>query len=95
MSKRRIERKLRSGAAALKRLQGELAVAREQELHFEADAADARLRSIVSENGIAEIEGRDAARHAEALLKDRRRIEAEITKLETEQNELLDQLMEL
>jgi hypothetical protein len=92
MSRRLIERRLTEVHRRLQRAREELAVIDEQ-LAALADAADeTRLRSLVSETPIAEVEHRDAQRHADAMARSRATVLQSITDLERTQDELLDRL---
>jgi hypothetical protein len=92
MSRRLIERRLTEVHRRLQRAREELAVIDEQ-LAALADAADeTRLRSLVSETPLAEVEHRDAQRHADAMARSRATVLQSITDLERTQDELLDRL---
>jgi hypothetical protein len=92
MSRRLIERRLTEVHRRLQRAREELAVIEEQ-LAALADAADeTRLRSLVSETPLAEVEHRDAQRHADAMARSRATVLQSITDLERTQDELLDRL---
>ncbi len=92
MSRRLIERRLTDVYRRLQRAREELAVIDEQ-LAALADAADeARLRAIVSETPLAEVEHRDAQRHADAMARSRAAVLQSIAELERAQDELLDRL---
>ncbi len=92
MSRRLIERRLTDVHRRLQRAREELAVIDEQ-LAALADAADeARLRAIVSETPLAEVEHRDAQRHADAMARSRAAVLQSIAELERAQDELLDRL---
>jgi hypothetical protein len=95
MSRSLIERRLTDVAERLKQLRVDLGVADEQVLHFAEEAEDARLRSLVSETPLADREHRDAARHAAVSSRGREDVMAEIARLESVQDDLLDQLLEL
>ncbi|QGG95486.1 hypothetical protein [Actinomarinicola tropica] len=95
MSRSLIERRLTEVAERLKQLRVDLGVADEQLVHFVQEADDARLRSLVSETPLAEREHRDAARHAAAIQRSRDELAAEVRRLETVQDELLDELVAL
>jgi phage terminase Nu1 subunit (DNA packaging protein) len=93
MSRVLIERKLFDVAQRLKRAREELAVIDEQ-LTVMADAADdARIRSLVSETPLAQREYSEAQRHADAMLRSRWTVAAEVAELEVTQDELLDRLI--
>lgn len=55
-------------------------------------ADDTRLRAIVSETPIAEVEHRDAQRHADAMARSRATVLESIAQLEKAQDDLLDRL---
>lgn len=93
MSRRQVERRLREVGQRLQKLRDELRVADEQLLHLSETADDARLRALVSETPVAEREHREAARHAESMRSHRASVAAEIARLETTQDELLDRLL--
>jgi len=65
----------------------------DEQLAALADAADeARLRSLVSETPLAEVEHRDAQRHADAMARSREAVIESIAQLERAQDDLLDRL---
>ncbi len=92
MSRSLLERRLTEAAEGVKRLREELVVADEQLAHFDDEAADARIRALVSETPRAEQEHREARKHADAMLRHRAEVVAEITRLEREQDVLLDRM---
>lgn len=55
-------------------------------------ADDTRLRSLVSETPLAEVEHRDAQRHADAMTRSRAAVLESISHLERDQDQLLDRL---
>jgi glycine cleavage system regulatory protein len=92
MSRRLIERRLTDVHRRLQKAREELAVLDEQFAAL-ADAADgARLRALVSETPQAEVEHRDAQRHADAMARSRADVAASISALERAQDDLLDRL---
>jgi hypothetical protein len=93
MSKSSVERRLGQVAERLHELRGELAVSAEQLAHLADAADDARLRALVSETPLADQDHRQAERHAEAMRRHRAKVEAEIAKLERDQDELLDRFV--
>ncbi|MEY2463831.1 MAG: hypothetical protein QOH64_1969 [Acidimicrobiaceae bacterium] len=93
MSKRLLERRLADVAERLKQLRAELTVTAEQLTSLEDDAADARLRALVSETPLAEREHHEAQRHADAMLRHRAEVQSSIEQLERRQDELLDRLV--
>lgn len=93
MSKVLIERRLFDVAQRLKKAREELAVIDEQ-LAALSDAADeARIRSLVSETPLAHREYTEAQRHADAMDRSRRAVQAEVAELQVTQDELLDRLV--
>ena len=93
MSKKLLERRLADVAERLKQLRAELTVTAEQLSSLEDDAAEARLRALVSETPLAEREHHEAQRHADAMLRHRAEVQASIEQLERRQDELLDRLV--
>lgn len=92
MSRTILQRRLIDVSDRLKRLRADLAVAEEQCAFFEAEAEDARLRSLVSETPIAEAEAREVTRHADAQSRNRDSLRRAVGELESEQNALLDRM---
>jgi cell division septum initiation protein DivIVA len=93
MSKSLVERRLTQVAGRLRQLRDELEVSAEQLAHLADAADDARLRALVSETPVADIDHRQAERHAEAMRRHREAVLDEIAKLERAQDELLDRLV--
>ena len=93
MSKSLVERRLTQVAGRLRQLRDELEVSAEQLAHLAAAADDARLRALVSETPVADVDHRQAERHAEAMRRHREAVLDEIAKLERSQDELLDRLV--
>lgn len=87
-----LQRRLVDVAERLKRRRSELGVADEQVLFLEEEADDARLRALVSETPLGEVEARDARRHADALRRHRDALADTIEELVREQDSLLDRL---
>ena len=79
----------------LRALRVEAQVCQEQLEQVGAEADEARLRALVSETPLAEHEHREAQRHADAMARQHEAVAAEIAKLESFQDELLDQLVAL
>jgi uncharacterized protein (DUF3084 family) len=92
MTRATLERRLTDIGAQLRDLRRDLEVANEQLAHFEDEANEARLRSLVSETPLAERDHRVAARHAEAMERHRNEVVADIGRLEQQQDDLLDRL---
>ena len=93
MSKSLVERRLTQVAGRLRQLRDELEVSAEQLAHLADAADDARLRALVSETPVADVDHRQAQRHAEAMRRHREAVLDEIAKLERSQDELLDRLV--
>jgi predicted nucleic acid-binding Zn-ribbon protein len=93
MSRASVERRLSQVSERLRQLREELAVSAEQLDHLADAADDARLRSLVSETPVADHDHRQAERHAEAMRRHRAKVEAEIARLERDQDALLDQFV--
>ena len=93
MSLSSLERRLSQVSERLRQLREELAVSAEQLDHLADAADDARLRSLVSETPVADHDHRQAERHAEAMRLHRPKVEAEIARLERDQDALLDRFV--
>jgi hypothetical protein len=93
MSRTLLEQRLADVSERLVHLRGELSVADEQLAHLSDEADETRLRALVSETPLADKEHREARRHADAMDRHRDRLVAEISELETKQDELLDRLI--
>ena len=92
MSSSLLKRRLVDVADRLKRQRAELVVAEEQLRVVEDDAEDARLRALVSETPLADVEAREARRHADALARHRDALVRSIADLVAEQDALLDKI---
>jgi hypothetical protein len=92
MSNRLLERRLRGIARRMAQVREEIAVADEQLEHFTTDADDARIRALVSETPISDVEHRQAERHAAAMARHREELIETLARLEGEQDALLDKL---
>ena len=90
MSRDRIERRLRGVGRQLSALRTDLRVCEEQLDQVNDEAAECRLRALVSETPLAEREHREAQRHAERLRRHRDEIAARVARLEADQDALLD-----
>ena len=93
MSRTSVERRLSQVGERLRQLRGELELSSEQLAHLADAADDARLRSLVSETPVADHDHRQAERHAQAMRHHREKVEAEIARLERDQDALLDQFV--
>jgi chromosome segregation ATPase len=87
-----IERRLTEVSSELRSLREELRVTDAELQHFAQEADDGRVRALVSDEGMAQRDARDANRHAEAVERQRRHLVAEIERLERTQDDLLDEL---
>jgi hypothetical protein len=92
MTRTLLQRRLIDVSERLKRLRAELAVAEEQCAFLEAEADDARLRSLVSETPLADAEAHEMRRHADAQGRQRDALRRSISELEREQDALLDRM---
>lgn len=92
MSQSILQRRLVDVSERLKRLRTELAVTEEQVAFLEDEADDARLRALVAETPLGDVEARDARRHADALARHRDALAGSISELEREQDALLDRM---
>ena len=92
MSQSILERRLVDVSERLKRIRAELAVTEEQLVFFEEEAEDVRLRALVAETPLADVEARDARRHADAQAQHRDSLRATVRELEAEQDSLLDRI---
>src|SRR5262245_13652636 len=94
MSRSLLQRRLIDVSDRLKRLRADLAVADEQVAFLEAEAEDARLRSLVSETPLADAEAHEVRRHADAQGRQRDDLRKAIAELQREQDNLLDRMAE-
>jgi hypothetical protein len=92
MSQSILQRRLVDVSERLKRIRAELAVTEEQVLFLEEQAEDVRLRALVAETPLADVEARDARRHADAQAEHRDSLRATVRELEIEQDSLLDRI---
>jgi hypothetical protein len=92
MTRSLLQRRLIDVSERLKRLRAELAVSEEQCAFLEAEADDARLRSLVSETPLADAEAHEMRRHADAQGRQRDALRRSISELEREQDALLDRM---
>src|ERR1700730_7715644 len=76
----------------LKKVRDELAVTDEQLAFLEDEADEARLRSLVSETPLGDVEARDARRHADALARQREGLPATGAELVRQEDRLLDRM---
>jgi hypothetical protein len=87
-----LERRLVDVSERLKRIRAELGVTEEQLVFLEEEADEVRLRSLVAETPLADVEARDARRHADALARHRDSLRRTVRELEGEQDHLLDRI---
>jgi hypothetical protein len=92
MSRSILQRRLVDVSERLKRIRAELGVTEEQLVFLEEEADDVRLRSLVAETPLADVEARDARRHADALARHRDALRTTVQELEAEQDQLLDRI---
>lgn len=87
-----LQRRLVDVTERLKKVRAELAVTEEQLAFLEEEADEARLRALVSETPIGDVEARDARRHADALARQREALLRAVAELVREQDRLLDRM---
>ncbi len=92
MSQSMLERRLIDVSERLKRVRAELTVTAEQLVYLEEEADAARLRSLMAETPLADVEARDARRHTDALARHRDALARTVSELEREQDGLLDRI---
>jgi hypothetical protein len=92
MSQSILQRRLVDVSERLKRIRAELAVTEEQLLFLEEEAESARMRALVAETPLADVEARDARRHADALARHRDSLRVTVRELVAEQDSLLDRI---
>ena len=92
MSQSLLERRLVDVSERLKRIRAELAVTEEQLGFLEEEAEDVRLRALVAETPLADVEARDARRHADAQARQADSLRSTVRELEREQDSLLDRI---
>ena len=92
MRRAAIERRLRSGSRRLAEARDELRVGEEQYEQLAAEVEDARVRALVSEGPAEKRAHREAERHAQALTDHLDAVRADVTRLEADQDRLLDEL---
>ena len=92
MGRRLVERRLRDVGGRLRTLRASLAVAEDQLAHLVDEAEDMGLRALVSETPGADLEYREARRHADAMIRHRDSVLAAIAELESKQDQLLEQM---
>ena len=90
MSRDRIESRLRGVGRQLSTLRADLHVCEEQLVQVSDEADECRLRALVSETPLAEREYREARRHADKLRRHRDEIAESVSRLEADQDALLD-----
>lgn len=87
-----LQRRLVDVSERLKRIRAELAVTEEQSLFLEEEAEHQRMRALVAETPLADVEARDARRHADALARHRDALRVTVRELVHEQDQLLDRI---
>ena len=95
MSRASIMRKLTDVTEELRAIREEMHVLDEQLRHFVDEADDARLRSLISETPLAASEHRHAAKAVAGLRREHEARTRRLTKLESKQDALLDQLTQV
>jgi hypothetical protein len=92
MSQSLLQRQLVDVSERLKRMRAELAVIEEQLRFLEEEAEDVRLRALVAETPLADVEACDARRHADAQARQADALRSSVRDLEREQDSLLDRI---
>lgn len=92
MGRRLVERRLRDVGGKLRSLRASLAIVEEQLAHLNDEAEEMGLRALVSETPGADLEYREARRHADAMLRHRDSVREAIAELEERQDQLLEQI---
>jgi len=92
MSRNILHRRLVDVSERLKRLRSELAVTEEQVAFLDEEAEEARLRALVSETPLADAEARDARQQADVMTRYRDSLLVQISRLQREQDDLLDRM---
>ena len=87
-----LERRLRVIDRRLASLREELTLADEQLAHLADLTDDSRIRAMVSETPLADVEHREAERTSSAMARHRIDLVESIERLEREQDDLLDKL---
>lgn len=87
-----LERRLRVVGRRLASLREELRLADEQLAHLADITDDSRIRAMVSETPLADVEHREAERTSSAMARHRVDLIASIRRFEDEQDDLLDKL---
>jgi hypothetical protein len=85
-----VERRIRDVHARLVRAREELAILDEQLAVVSESTEDARIRSLVSETPLAAHDYTDQQRHADAMIRARAAMVANISELERRRDELLE-----
>ena len=86
MSQSLLQRRLVDVSERLKRIRAELAVTDEQLGFLEEEAEDVRLRALVAETPLADVEARDAPRHADAQRRHRETLRRTVASSQREQD---------
>lgn len=92
MSQSILQRRLVDVSERLKRMRAELAATEEQLAFLEEQAEEVRLRALMAETPLADVEARDARRHADAFERQRNSLRNTVGELEREQDSLLDRI---
>ena len=92
MSRSILQCRLVDVSERLKRIRAELHVTEEQLMFLEEEADEVRLRALVAETPIADVEARDARRQADALARHRDALRTTVHELVAEQDLLLDRI---
>jgi hypothetical protein len=92
MTRSIIQRRLVDVSERIKRQRAALAVVEEQLAFFQEQADDARMRALVSETPLGDVDAREAQRHVDAQAAQRDALLRSIAGLVGEQDSLLDRM---
>lgn len=92
MGQRSLQRRLQKASTRLKDLREELRIVDDQLAVMGDEADDLALRALVSETPSAGLEHRHAQAHVDAMRRARAKLAESIASVETELDEMLDQM---
>jgi predicted nucleic acid-binding Zn-ribbon protein len=92
MGHRFLQRRLSQASLRVRELREELRIVQDQLSHLCDEVDDLSLRAMVSETPASSYEYREAKKHADAMIRHRDDIVAELSNLETKINDYLDRL---
>ena len=95
MAQRFLQRRLSQASNRIRELREELRIVQDQLSYLTDEADDLSLRAMVSETPTASFEYREAKKNAEAMVKHRDGLVAEIAVLEQKINDYLDRMKDV